>query len=136
MTNKYTQHKYEDISIEEGIVRTEFSSKKTPKRWQRTLDFKCPSAQHAKRKDEFMKWVYEKHGHHLISYPHGELESNIQISTQGKSSCDLDNLVKSVHDALSGIVFANDKQIKKISARLCEDTFMDSIRVIIKPIKY
>jgi crossover junction endodeoxyribonuclease RusA len=43
----------------------------------------------------------------------------IRVRVPDKRHGDLDNYVKAVGDALEGVVFENDKQVKRIEAELC-----------------
>jgi Holliday junction resolvase RusA-like endonuclease len=132
MTNKYTKNKIQEVVNEDGFIDYRFTTKKTPKRWSMVLDIKCPSAQ-SDSKDAFMKLVYSLIGKKMIVYPYSKLKSKIAIYTSGNSASDLDNMVKSIHDSLQGIVFANDRQIKEISAQLHEDSCADSLEVSFEP---
>ena len=53
-------------------------------------------------------------------------------------SADLDNLTKAVMDALNGIVYEDDKQIKSLSARVWMrseiDTHVPGVQIVVKPL--
>ena len=52
---------------------------------------------------------------------------------KGKCPSDIDNLLKSLFDALQGNMIVNDSQIKRVIAEIKEDSFVDAISVSINP---
>jgi len=60
---------------------------------------------------------------------------NIRLSAifhfYNNCSCDIDNLAKSLLDSMNGIIYRDDKQIKKLLLEIIENSFIEGISIII-----
>ena len=66
----------------------------------------------------------------------GDLKVNVRFSFTNKKHGDLLNLPKGLMDSLEGILYANDRQIKKASIEVFENSETDWFEVEVRKMKY
>lgn len=74
---------------------------------------------------------------HLTEFPFTEdVWLTLEFYRKGKQRADLDNLIKSVMDALNNIMWLDDKQVVRITASVSYGSKLPGVRINVEPPQY
>jgi len=67
-----------------------------------------------------------------LPFLEGDISAVITFSFKKSCRADIDNLIKGVFDAMQGVLFKNDRQVKAVRAAITEDIGEDKIEFLLE----